>query len=220
MAKSNMPMISQLVKIRLVGKNYGSFAVGATIFKIEDYKQTEHGSAFSIWKHLIGSNDWEDFKNGKEGVSRYRNQNLPTESCQGLYELGVSVISQDQGRKIDPQNVLTAYLGQSERVRSRLQEYGRSGAHLPTRFFEDIFSKGGSILYRWAQMRNKRETQATEAKILWIYDYAWNTFCNGERRHLELVKKLGDGEFICHRKLSCEVDTQQFFRSRPQPYRF
>lgn len=87
-----------------------------------------------------------------------------------MYELGVGVISQDQGRKLEPDDVLAAYLGQAESVRSRLQRYGRSGAHLrnvnslndcetidsPVKkavtggLFEDIFSKGGSILYRWA----------------------------------------------------------------------
>lgn len=119
---------------------------------------------------LIGSNDWEDFKNGKDGVGRYRVQNLPRKSCPGLYELGLAVIGQDQGRKIDSDDVLAAYLGQAESVRSRLQRYGRSGAHLrnvnnlndcetieyPDKkavtagLFEDIFSKEGSILYRWA----------------------------------------------------------------------
>lgn len=114
---------------------------------------------------LIGSNDWEDFKNGKDGVARYRVQNLPRRSCPGLYELGVAVIGHDQARKLDSDDVLAAYLGQAESVRSRLQSYGRSGAHLrnvnnnvespdkkavTTGLFEDIFFKDGSVLYRWA----------------------------------------------------------------------
>lgn len=126
--------------------------------------------SYSYTQVLIGSNDWEDFKNGKDGVGRYRVQNLPHKSCPGLYELGVAVISQDQGRKLEPDDVLAAYLGQAESVRSRLQRYGRSGAHLrnvkdlndcetiesPVKkavsggLFKDIFSKQGSILYRWA----------------------------------------------------------------------
>ncbi|EOA13287.1 hypothetical protein CARUB_v10026317mg [Capsella rubella] len=169
---------------------------------------------------LIGSNDWEDFKNGKDGVCRYRVQNLPRKSFPGLYELGVAVIDSDQGRKLEPDDVLAAYLGQAESVRSRLQRYGRSGAHLRNVYslfdceivespvkkaatgglFEDIFSKGGSILYRWAPMGSKRVAEATEGMLLSTFDYAWNKGSNGERRQLDLLKKLGDRKFMSKRK--------------------
>lgn len=98
---------------------------------------------------LIGPNDWEDFKNGKESIHRYRNQNLPPKCCTGLYELGVAVIGEDQSRKLDRDNVLAVYIGQSVNVRSRLQDYGRCGGHFPPGLFEDVFSKGGMIVYRW-----------------------------------------------------------------------
>ncbi|XP_010443331.1 PREDICTED: protein EFFECTOR OF TRANSCRIPTION 2-like [Camelina sativa] len=198
-----------------------SFAVVPTVFKREDYKRTKHDSVFSKWQVLIGSNDWEDFNNGKDGVGRYRVQNLPRKSFPGLYELGVAVISQDQGRKLEPDDVLAAYLGQAESVRTRLQRYGRSGAHLRNVYnlvdcetvesspvkkavtgglFEDIFSKGGSILYRWAPMGSKRVAEATEGMLLSTFDYAWNKGSNGERRQLDLLKKLGDREFMSKRK--------------------
>ncbi|ESQ42740.1 hypothetical protein EUTSA_v10015325mg, partial [Eutrema salsugineum] len=197
-----------------------SFAVVPTVYKREDYKRTKHDAVFSKWKVLIGSNDWEDFKNGKDGVGRYRIQNLPRRSCPGLYELGVAVIGRDQSRKLDSDEVLAAYLGQAESVRSRLQRYGRSGAHLrnvhilndceiiesPDKkavnggLFEDIFSKEGSILYRWAPMRSKRVAEATEGMLLSTFDYAWNKGSNGERRQLDLLEKLGDREFMSKRK--------------------
>ncbi|KAF8102657.1 hypothetical protein N665_0197s0021 [Sinapis alba] len=206
--------------------NFGdgySFAVVPTVYKREDYKRTKHDAVFSKWKVLIGSNDWEDFKNGKDGVARYRVQNLPRRSCPGLYELGVAVIGHDQARKLDSDDVLAAYLGQAESVRSRLQSYGRSGAHLrnvsnnnnlndcetiespvkkavTTGLFEDIFMKDGSVLYRWAPMGSKREAEATEGMLLSTFDYAWNKGSNGERRQLDLLMKLGDREFMRNRK--------------------
>ncbi|KAG2299586.1 hypothetical protein Bca52824_036058 [Brassica carinata] len=201
--------------------NFGdghSFAVVPTVYKREDYKRTKHDAVFSKWKVLIGSNDWEDFKNGKDGVARYRVQNLPRRSCPGLYELGVAVIGHDQARKLDSDDVLAAYLGQAESVRSRLQSYGRSGAHLrnvsnnlnhcetiesPDKkggLFEDVFMKDGSVLFRWAPMGSKREAEATEGMLLSTFDYAWNKGSNGERRQLDLLMKLGDREFARNRK--------------------
>ncbi|KAJ0266935.1 Protein EFFECTOR OF TRANSCRIPTION 2 [Hirschfeldia incana] len=200
--------------------NFGdghSFAVVPTVYKREDYKRTKHDAVFSKWKVLIGSTDWEDFKNGKDGVARYRVQNLPRRSCPGLYELGVAVIGHDHARKLDSDDVLAAYLGQAESVRSRLQSYGRSGAHLrnvnnnltiesPDKkavtagLFEDIFMKDGSVLYRWAPMGSKREAEATEGMLLSTFDYAWNKGSNGERRQLDLLMKLGDREFMRSRR--------------------
>ncbi|KAL1195179.1 Protein EFFECTOR OF TRANSCRIPTION 2 [Cardamine amara subsp. amara] len=78
--KTIMLEISQLLNNRLIVP---------TLYKREDYKRSKHDNVFSPWRILIESNDWEDFKNGKEGVrSRYRVQNLPRKSCTGIYELG------------------------------------------------------------------------------------------------------------------------------------
>ncbi|XP_009142679.1 protein EFFECTOR OF TRANSCRIPTION 2 [Brassica rapa] len=240
------------------GNGLSFAAIVPTVYKREDYKRTKHDAVFSNWKVLIGSEDWEDFKKGKDGVGRYRVQNLPRKSCPGLYELGVAVI--DQARKLDSDDVLAAYLGQAESVRSRLQSYGRSGAHLRTvnnnnldgccesppdkkaGLFEDIFMKHGSVVYRWAPMGSKREAEATEGMLLSTFDYAWNKGSNGERRHLDLLNKLGDLEFISNREsgvsrvlfpflrnqernLSCDVvvgeeeksTSTKLSRSRPQP---
>ncbi|CAA7062498.1 unnamed protein product [Microthlaspi erraticum] len=205
----------------------GSFAVVPTVYKREDYKRTKHDAVFSKWKVLIGSNDWEDFKNGKDGVCRYRVQNLPRKSCPGLYELGVAVVGHDQARKLDSEDVLAAYLGQAESVRSRLQRYGRSGAHLrnvndcettesPDKkagLFEDIFAKDGSVVFRWAPMGSKREAEATEGMLLSTFDYAWNKGSNGERRQLDLVKKLGDGGFMSKRKSGIFKELFPFLRN-------
>jgi len=121
------------------------------MFKREDYKLTIHDIAFSKWRNLIRHNDWKDFNNRKERVRRYRHEDLPPQRCTGLYELGVGVIGQDQGQNFDPDNnVLGVYVGQCVDVKSRLQDYGRRGGHLPSGLYEDIFSEGYSVFYRWA----------------------------------------------------------------------
>jgi len=116
---------------------------------------------------LIGSSDWEDYSLGKDGVQRYRIHNLPnSSSCPGLYELGVALIPNDDGRKSrrhDLQNIIVVYLGQTNNVRTRLQRYGRVGAHLDSGkflssekenecsgLFREVFSRGFSIMFRWA----------------------------------------------------------------------
>lgn len=91
-----------------------------------------------------------------EGVSRYRLHNLPQVSSPGLYELGIPLSS---SAKIQSDNVLVVYLGQADNVRTRLQRYGRSGAHLNnpndsalkngTGLFEDVFIRGFGIVFRW-----------------------------------------------------------------------
>lgn len=49
-------------------------------------------------------------------------------------------------------------------------------------------------------MKSKWEAAAIEGILLSIYDYAWNTCNNGERRQLDLLKKLYDREFMSTRK--------------------
>lgn len=122
---------------------------------------------------LIGPSDWQDHFLGKEGASRYRIHNLPTTSGPGLYELGIAVprsgLSRRDGGKLVRDDIVVVYLGQADNVRTRLQQYGRSGAHLGNTYstghvndskddslqkglglFEEIFSRGLSIVYRWA----------------------------------------------------------------------
>lgn len=117
----------------------------------------------------MGPSDWEDHSLGKEGAERYRVHNLPNcSSCSGLYELGIAVPHSSSSRetsKLDPDCIIPVYLGQAENVRTRLQRYGREGAHLengkPTSelnystqqglgLFTDIFARCYSVVYRWA----------------------------------------------------------------------
>ncbi|KAL0905250.1 hypothetical protein M5K25_027441 [Dendrobium thyrsiflorum] len=181
--------------------------------KREDCKHTKHDFLFSKWEILIGPNDWEGHASGKEGVERYRIHNLPTaSSCPGLYELGVASIPTNEGhrlRKHDWENVIVVYLGQADSVRTRLQEYGRSGSHLdhgklitscknyesssPQEghgLFKDIFSKGYSIMFRWAPIKSKMEAEKTEIEMLRVFDYAWNRKGNGLCRHADIGARL------------------------------
>ncbi|KAL0558482.1 hypothetical protein IC582_003055 [Cucumis melo] len=190
-------MVAELSQIRL---------------KREDCKRTKHDSSFSKWEILVASSDWEDYSLGKEGAERYRIHNLPKVSGPGLYELGITVSSSGLGReiaKLDADCIVVVYLGEADNVRTRLQHYGRSGSHLGNGYlsvedckvvplekgpslFQEMFSRGYSIVYRWAPMKNKRDAQMTEAQLLKTFDYAWNTSGNGARRHNDVIKKLED----------------------------
>ncbi|KAI3711574.1 hypothetical protein L1987_70113 [Smallanthus sonchifolius] len=176
----------------------------------ENCARTKHDSAFSDWKILIGACDWEDYLLNKEGAERYRIHNLPNcSSCPGIYELGIVVsVTQKKGKtisKLDSKNVTPVYLGQADNVRTRLQQYGRDGAHLENGWsngeqndrkvlglFSDIFSYGFAIASRWAPMESKKDAEKTESQLLKTFDYAWNRGMNGERRPIDIHKKLND----------------------------
>jgi len=125
-----------------------------------------------VWfQILIGPSDWEDHSKGKEGCARYRIHNLPQDSNPGVYELGIAVSRGGLGREISklaprPDRIVVVYLGQADNVRTRLQCYGRTGAHLDSGcsndsspqkgrpLFQEVFSQGFSIVYRWAPVRS------------------------------------------------------------------
>ncbi|XP_024005800.1 protein EFFECTOR OF TRANSCRIPTION 1 [Eutrema salsugineum] len=68
-------------------------------------------------KILIGANDKEEFRKGKDLLGRYR--------VQGSFPgLGVAVTNHDQSLKVDVDDVFVASLGQNESIRSRLRSYG------------------------------------------------------------------------------------------------
>ncbi|KAI4350726.1 hypothetical protein L6164_005152 [Bauhinia variegata] len=189
-----------------------SSAIPSTRIKREDCKRTKHDSSFSDWKILIGPCDWEDYSKGKEGSARYRIHNLPEKSSAGVYELGIAVTHSRSGRKIKdlaPDEIVVVYLGQADNVRTRLQSYGRTGAHLGntcsahdphdcnhaslqkgSQLFEQIFSQGYPIIYRWASMQSKEDAKQTEDQLLNVFDYAWNTINNGTRRPNDILQKL------------------------------
>ncbi|CAM8935637.1 unnamed protein product [Rhodiola kirilowii] len=185
---------------------------GAVRLKREDCSRTKHDSVFSNWQILIGPSDWEDHSLGKEGAMRYRIHNLPKSLEPGVYELGIAVYRIGLGRdirKLDPSRIVVVYLGQAANVRSRLQSYGQSGSHLAkknaisksnchfddtvpigTGLFDEIFSRGYPIVFRWHPMSSKKEAVETEARLLEIFDYAWNKEYNNSRRPDDIHKKL------------------------------
>ncbi|XP_054786612.1 protein EFFECTOR OF TRANSCRIPTION 2-like isoform X3 [Prosopis cineraria] len=190
----------------------GGFSSVVPRLKREECKRTKHDSNFSDWKILIGPSDWEDYSRGKEGSARYRIHNLPEKSSPGVYELGIAVSRIGLGRnvyKLHPNRIVVAYLGKADNVRTRLQQYGRTGAHLSNTcftsdpddnnpasihkgqgFFEEIFSEGYAIIYRWAPMQNKEDARKTESQLLCVFDYAWNTCNNGTRRPDDILQKI------------------------------
>ncbi|KAL9818877.1 putative transcription factor HRT family [Arabidopsis thaliana] len=96
-------------------------------------------------KILVGANDKENFREGKDRVGRNRVQG----AFQGLYEL-----SHDHGRKDD---VLVANLGQPESIRSRLRSYSRSFAH------HDLLKQGFSQTIL-PTTQNKSDNRTEEKK--------------------------------------------------------
>ncbi|KAI3443660.1 hypothetical protein Pfo_000325 [Paulownia fortunei] len=181
--------------------------------KREDFRRTKHDSAFSQWKVLIGASDWEDHSMEKEGAEKYRTQNLPKwTSCPGVYELGIAASRPQSGRetrKFYSSSVIPVYVGQADNLRTRLQQYGRDGAHLENGcsnnkftncesvsslkgpgLFTDIFSRGLPIVYRCAPMKSKKDAEITEKQLLDKFDYAWNKGSNGARRQDDICKKL------------------------------
>ncbi|KAL0338973.1 UNVERIFIED_CONTAM: protein EFFECTOR OF TRANSCRIPTION 2 [Sesamum angustifolium] len=92
---------------------------------------------------------------------------------------------------------------------TRLQQYGRDGAHLENGclndklrnfqgvssnkepgLFIDVFSRGLPIVYRCAPMKSKNDAVITEKQLLDKFDYAWNKGSNGARRHDDICRKL------------------------------
>ncbi|XP_020274982.1 protein EFFECTOR OF TRANSCRIPTION 2-like isoform X2 [Asparagus officinalis] len=122
---------------------------------------------------------------------------------------------------LDSQTIIVVYLGQTNNVRTRLQQYGRVGAHLHSGrlissegkecsgLFTDVFSRGYSIMFRWAPMVDKKKAEKTEAELLAVFDYAWNKSGNGVCRHDEILSKL-DG------KRTAQIST---FRRKLQPWK-
>ncbi|VFQ68105.1 unnamed protein product [Cuscuta campestris] len=179
----------------------------------EDCKHTKHDSAFSEWKILVGPNDWQDYVSGIEGSERYRTQNLPNcASCPGIYELGITPSNprrETANHRVDSAIVFPVYVGQADNVRTRLQQYGRDGSHLENgcskgdlswdknapcskgpSFFTCAFSRGLTVVYRWAPMKSKKDAEKAEAQLLDKFDYAWNTDSNGARRQSDVFYKL------------------------------
>lgn len=130
---------------------------------------------FPPFQILIGALDWENHRSGKDGSERYRLHNLPlSSSCPGIYELGVCTAHENaRSHRVRSREVVVAYLGQAENVRTRLQHYGRAGSHLDNGnhqsnsscesssssliknkkdpgFFKDVFNRGFSLVFRWA----------------------------------------------------------------------
>lgn len=71
-----------------------------------------------------------------------------------------------------------------------------------------------SLLYCDYQMGSKREAEATEGMLLSTFDYAWNKGSNGERRQLDLLKKLGDRRFMSKRKSGISQVLFPFLRNQ------
>lgn len=123
-------------------------------------------------------------------------------------------------RKIKRRDVIVVYLGQADNVRTRLQHYGQAGSHLEGNgsfflhqklnesshqqykssndvyvqqgpgLFTEIFSRGFSIVFRWASMDTKAQAEKAEAQLLKVFDYAWNRGGNVARRPHDVLLKL------------------------------
>ncbi|KAG5559221.1 hypothetical protein RHGRI_008956 [Rhododendron griersonianum] len=192
---SNVHLVEGKLYLLLLGTTALSLVTTPLLFKL--IPAVVHLGVLLRWfspdipiEVLVGPSDWEDHSLGKEGVERYRVHNLPDcYSCPGLYELGLVISGAHSGSKIGNLDPVIVYLGQTDNVRTRLQRYGRDGAHLDG-LFSEAFSKDYSIAFRWAPMKNKAEAEKTETRVLNTYDYALNKGNNGVRRLGDVFQKL------------------------------
>ncbi|CAI5519849.1 unnamed protein product [Closterium sp. Naga37s-1] len=101
---------------------------------------------------LIAADDWSTHAQGGPGTTRYRIANLPSQTGPGVYELGVlpnRVVRRQ--RRLQGLPVRVVYVGHSESVRSRMQQYGQSGSHLKE-LFEGVFAEDYSLTFRWTSV--------------------------------------------------------------------
>ncbi|CAI5520700.1 unnamed protein product [Closterium sp. Naga37s-1] len=94
--------------------------------------------------------------------------------------------------------VRVVYVGHSESVRSRMQQYGQSGSHLKE-LFEGVFAQDYALTFRWISAVTKAEAAATETLLLSSFDYVWNVSNNHHRRHDRLLTKLQVGPSFSRR---------------------
>ncbi|KAE9464529.1 hypothetical protein C3L33_03574, partial [Rhododendron williamsianum] len=152
---SNVHLVEGKLYLLLLGTTALSLVTTPLLFKL--IPAVVHLGVLLRWfspdipiEVLVGPSDWEDHSLGKEGVERYGVHNLPDcYSCPALYELGLVISGAHSGSKIGNLDPVPVYLGQTDNVRTRLQRYGRDGAHLDG-LFSEAFSKGYSIAFRWA----------------------------------------------------------------------
>ncbi|CAI7856390.1 unnamed protein product [Closterium sp. NIES-53] len=158
-----------------------------------------HDVLFSDWKLLIAADDWSTHAQGVPGTTRYRIANLPSQTGPGVYELGVlpnRVVRRQ--RRLQGLPVRVVYVGHSESVRSRMQQYGQSGSHLKE-LFEGVFAEDYSLTFRWTSAATKAEAAAMETLLLSSFDYVWNVGNNHHRRHDRLLTKLQVGSSFSRR---------------------
>ncbi|CAI5975481.1 unnamed protein product [Closterium sp. NIES-65] len=148
---------------------------------------------------LIAADDWSTHAQGVPGTTRYRIANLPSQTGPGVYELGIlpnRVVRRQ--RRLQGLPVRVVYVGHSESVRGRMQQYGQSGSHLKE-LFEGVFAEDYALTFRWTSAVTKAEAAATETLLLSSFDYVWNVSNNHHRRHDRLLTKLQVGPSFSRR---------------------
>ncbi|KAL6560983.1 hypothetical protein OROHE_006160 [Orobanche hederae] len=156
--------------------------------KREDIRHRNFDYAFSSWKILARPGDWETYLMGKRGADSYMTQYLPNTRRPAIYEIGIAKKIQP-GRKTHNKirsgsHVVVVYVGQTQNLRSRLQQYMRNGAHLENRFLTNSPSCYSTY------MRSKEAAGEFEEEALRKNDYAWNKRSNGDRRPDDIHRKL------------------------------
>ncbi|GJP47820.1 hypothetical protein CLOM_g9967 [Closterium sp. NIES-68] len=158
-----------------------------------------HDELFSDWKLLTAADDWSNHSQGVPGTTRYRIANLPDQTGPGVYELGLlpnQVVRRQ--RRLHRSQVRVVYVGHSDNVRTRMQQYGQSGSHLKA-MFEEVFREDYAVVFRWTAASTKADAAATETLLLSSFDYSWNVCNNHHRRHDRLLTKLQVGPSFSRR---------------------
>ncbi|KAG6544050.1 hypothetical protein Mapa_014573 [Marchantia paleacea] len=58
------------------------------------------------------------------------------------------------------------------------------------RLFTEVFSRGYSIVFRWARTESKQMAENVESELLHVFDYPWNRGLNGARRPDDILARL------------------------------
>ncbi|KAL3688322.1 hypothetical protein R1sor_014631 [Riccia sorocarpa] len=77
---------------------------------------------------------------------------------------------------------------QESRVKSDVSASGCTERGL--RLFTEVFSRGYSIVFRWAKTESKKMAEKVEAELLHFFDYPWNRGLNGARRPEDILARL------------------------------
>ncbi|KAL2630438.1 hypothetical protein R1flu_015124 [Riccia fluitans] len=119
-------------------------------------------------------------ENVRHRLQTYGQSGSHLEGARLLARSGVEDLARDDQRNSSP---LQESKGKSEGIAAGSTERG-------IRLFTEVFSRGYSIVFRWAKTESKKMAEKVEAELLHFFDYPWNRGLNGARRPEDILARL------------------------------